>query len=198
MVFLLPIVLKGTYLPPEISISPAEEYVEAICDTLLNELQPSEYPQVYLETGRALIDEAGFLITSVEAVKRLPNGEKSYVIDAGVNLLYTSTWYNYKVELEKAASGPYENSIVYGPLCMNIDVVLENVMLPPLQSGDKIILSPVGAYNVTQWMQFIHYRPAIGMIMSDGSLECIRRAETLDDVVKPEQIPDSLKLKHDE
>ncbi len=52
--------LKGTYLPPEISISPAEEYVEAICDTLLNELQPSEYPQVYLETGRALIDEAGF------------------------------------------------------------------------------------------------------------------------------------------
>ena len=151
------------------------DYIEAISNTLLEELAPDEYPTVILETGRVLIDEAGYLITTVDAVKRLPNGLKSYIIDAGVNLLYTSTWYNYKVETDKPVSGAYENSVVYGPLCMNIDVVLENASLPPLSRGDRLILSPMGAYNVTQWMQFIRYRPAIVLIMEDGKLEIIRR-----------------------
>jgi diaminopimelate decarboxylase len=185
--------LKGTYLPPEIAIPPIKDYVEAISDTLLSELAPDEYPTVYLETGRALIDESGFLITTVDAVKRLPDGTKSYIIDAGVNLLYTSTWYNYKVEIDHKVQGAYENSVVYGPLCMNIDVVLENVSLPPLNRGTKLILSPMGAYNVTQWMQFIRYRPAVCLIMEDGSLELIRREENLQDVITPEIIPEKLK-----
>ena len=185
--------LKGTYLPPEVAVPNLDEYAEAICDTLLENLTPDEYPLVYMETGRAMIDEAGYLITTVDAVKRLPTGEKSYIIDAGVNLLYTSTWYNYKCELDRYVEGGYENSTVYGPLCMNIDVVLENITLPPLKKGHRLILSPMGAYNVTQWMQFIRYRPAVGMIMNDGSLEIIRRAEKLEDVTTPERIPNSLK-----
>jgi len=52
--------LKGTYLPPEIAVPPIKDFIEAISDTLLNELSPDEYPTVYMETGRALIDEAGF------------------------------------------------------------------------------------------------------------------------------------------
>jgi len=112
-----------------------------------------------------------------------------------VNLLYTSTWYNYKVEIDQQVQGAFENSVVYGPLCMNIDVVLENVSLPPLNRGTKLILSPMGAYNVTQWMQFIRYRPAVCLIMEDGSLELIRREENLQDVITPEVIPERLKTK---
>jgi hypothetical protein len=51
----------------------------------------------------------------------------------------------------------------------------------------------MGAYNVTQWMQFISYRPAIVMVMDDGSVEQIRRPETLDDIVGPETIPEKLR-----
>ena len=185
--------LKGTYLPPEVAVPPLEEFVEAISNTLLSELSPDEYPTVYMETGRALIDEAGYLITTVDAVKRLPGGIKSYIIDAGVNFLYTSTWYNYKVETDRPVTGSYENCIVYGPLCMNIDVVLENAYLPPLTRGTRLILSPMGAYNVTQWMQFIRYRPAVVIVMEDGTIEIIRRAEKLEDVVTPESVPEKLK-----
>jgi len=184
--------LKGTYLPPEIAIPPAEEYIEAITSTLLSNLVPEEYPTVYMETGRAMIDEAGYLITTVEGVKRMPDGNKSYIIDAGVNILYTSNWYNYKVELDRPVQGAYENAIVYGPLCMNIDIVLESASLPPLPRGVRMILSPMGAYNMTQWMQFISYRPAIAMVMEDGTVEQIRRPEKLEDVIGPESIPEKL------
>ncbi len=185
--------LKGTYLPPEVAIQPVENFIDAVADTLLDELAPDEYPDVYLETGRAIVDEAGWLIATVDAVKRLPDGTKSYIIDAGVNLLYTSTWYNYKVEIDRELHGAYENSILYGPLCMNIDVVVESTFLPPMPKGTRIILSPMGAYNVTQWMQFIRYRPAVVMIMEDGKLEQIRRPETLEDVTGPEFVPEKLK-----
>lgn len=185
--------LKGTYLPPEVAVQPFESYIDAVADTLLDELEPDEYPDVYLETGRAIVDEAGWLVTTVDAVKRLPDGTKSYIIDAGVNLLYTSTWYNYKVEIDREVHGAYENSILYGPLCMNIDVVVESAFLPPLPKGTRIILSPMGAYNVTQWMQFIRYRPAVAMIMEDGTLEEIRRPERLEDVTGPEFVPEKLR-----
>jgi diaminopimelate decarboxylase len=185
--------LKGTYLPPEVSIPPLHEYAQAITDTLLEELSPSEYPTLFLETGRAIVDEAGMLITTVDAMKRLPDGTKSYIIDAGINLLYTAAWYNFKVELDRPVQGAYENAVVYGPLCMNIDVVLDSVQLPPLTPGTRLILSPMGAYNMTQWMQFIRYRPAIVMIMDDGTPEVVRRAETLEDIVGPERVPEKLK-----
>lgn len=185
--------LKGTYLPPEVAVQPFESYIDAVADTLLDELAPDEYPDVYLETGRAIVDEAGWLISTVDAVKRLPDGTKSYIIDAGVNLLYTSAWYNYKVEIDRELHGAYENSILYGPLCMNIDVVVESAFLPPLPKGTRIILSPMGAYNVTQWMQFIRYRPAVAMIMEDGNLEEIRRPEKLEDVTGPEFVPEKLR-----
>jgi len=185
--------LKGTYLPPEIAVPPIKEYIDSITETLLNKLIPEEYPTVYLESGRAMIDEAGFLITTVEGVKRMPDGIKSYIIDAGINILYTSTWYNYNIEIDRPVRGSFENVVINGPLCMNIDVVAENAFLPPLTKGTRLILSPMGAYNISQWMQFISYRPAVVMIMEDGKCEIIRRAEILEDIVGPESVPDKLK-----
>ncbi len=186
--------LKGLLHPPEISIPPLDTYAEKISAGLYGSLRSGDLPDVYLESGRFLIDEAGFLITTVRSSKRFPNGQKSYVLDAGVNLLYTSTWYKFTVELDRELQGMGEVSILNGPLCMNIDVVDDAVILPPLKRDMRLILSPVGAYNVTQWMQFIEYRPAIVLINEDGVPELIRRRETLEDMTANEILPDRLKL----
>ncbi len=185
--------LKGLYLPPEVAVPPLSEYAERISQALLSTLPPGDYPLLILETGRALVDEAGFLITTVRAVKRLPDGRRAYVLDAGVNLLFTSFWYHFRVEVEREVPGPPEPCVLYGPLCMNIDVVEESAVLPPLPRGTRLILSPVGAYNVTQWMQFITYRPRVVLVTEDGRAEVIREAETLEDIVAKERIPEHLR-----
>ncbi|MBX6423284.1 alanine racemase [Thermosulfurimonas sp. F29] len=185
--------LKGLYLPPEVAVPPLSEYAERIGRALLASLPPGDYPLLILETGRALVDEAGFLITTVRACKRLPDGRRAYVLDAGVNLLFTSFWYHFRVEIEKEVAGPPEPCVLYGPLCMNIDVVEENALLPPLSRGTRLILSPVGAYNVTQWMQFITYRPRVVLVTEEGRVEVIREAETLEDIVARERIPEHLR-----
>jgi diaminopimelate decarboxylase len=184
--------LKGTYLPPDLAVPSLDEYGEKITSELFRTLPAGYFPELILETGRALIDESGWLITTVEASKRLPDGRRSYVLDAGVNTLFTSFWYRYTIEIDREVSGISEPSVLNGPLCMNIDVIDESALLPALSRGSKLILSPVGAYNVTQSMQFIEYKPAVILIAEDGTTHCIREKEDLSDVQRRESIPPHL------
>jgi hypothetical protein len=78
---------------------------------------------------------------------------------------------------------------------MNIDVIREEAPLPGLTTGDQVVLHPVGAYNITQSMQFITYRPAVVMIGLDGKVHVIRRRENLDYVQKLEIVPKHLAAK---
>jgi len=149
---------------------------------------------VYLETGRALVDECGTLLTTVLATKRLPNGRNSIVIDAGVNLLFTAWWYRLEIQPARSTTGFIEDTTVYGPLCMNIDCVRDTIALPALTAGDTLLIRPVGAYAFTQSMQFIHLRPACVLIGEDGQVELIRRREVLEDLLGPEILPARLSL----
>jgi len=160
-------------------IPTADDYAEAITSAIYDLNKSDKLPKLYLETGRALIDEAGYLLTSVHGYKRFPDGKKGYILDAGVNLLYTSTWYNFKVETDKNYEGDNEPSILNGPLCMNIDVIEENLMLPPLNRGTVLTISPVGAYNYTQAMQFIRYKPAVVLIDKEGNANYIKKVDNL-------------------
>ena len=51
-----------------------------------------------------------------------------YVIDFGINLLYTSAWYQFQI-LPARAIAPPVPSRIYGSLCMAIDVIRDHVDL---------------------------------------------------------------------
>ncbi|WP_455206655.1 alanine racemase [Kaarinaea lacus] len=189
--------LQGIYLPPEQVVPSIEQYAEAICDTLLEltherETRECKRPTLILETGRAVVDDAEVLITSVVANKHLPDGRRAVILDAGVNHLFTAFWYNHDVFPTRHLSGRPEETVLYGPLCMNIDVMRNSVMLPPVNVGDTLIFSPVGAYNNTQWLQFIEYRPNVVMVQEKGDVTLIRAAEDLQVVTQQERIPERL------
>jgi diaminopimelate decarboxylase len=186
--------LKGTYLSPDVSVPSLDDYAEQICDALANSLRTGHQPRLIVEAGRTLIDEAGYLISTIQATKRLADGTRAYVADAGVNLLFTSFWYKFQVEVDREVSGPSETSVVYGPLCMNIDAIDDGVALPPLDRGHRLIFSPVGAYNNTQWLQFIEYRPNVVLVSENGEVELIREREDLSDIERREILPERLRL----
>lgn len=163
------------------------EYAEAITKEL-NFDNEEEIPTLILETGRALIDDTSVLITSVMSNKRTPNGRRCTIIDAGVNTLFTAFWYNHKISPVKKYSFYNEETILYGPLCMNIDIIRENVLLPLTSKGDLLIIHNVGAYNMTQGMSFINLRPAVVMITHKNGVQLIRRKETIEDIENSENI----------
>jgi diaminopimelate decarboxylase len=103
--------LHGSYLPAEQLVPEIEQYAKVICNALLDATRGrvargKPQPTLILESGRAVVDDAGSLITSVVATKRLPDGRKSAVLDAGVNILFTGFWYNHKVELAQPLQAP--------------------------------------------------------------------------------------------
>jgi diaminopimelate decarboxylase len=221
--------LHGQYLPPEQATPSFADYANAICGTIKQHWPAGrKLPQLYLETGRALVDDAGYLISSVVAVKQrrihdahatmaaygkggttpavalgaygkgaVANGlgvsrRNAVVLDAGINILYTTAWYQPSIYPAAAAVAGMQPTTVYGCLCMNIDVIREEASLPDLKTGDAVVMHPVGAYNITQSMQFIAYRPAVVMIDPERRVHLIRRRETLADVQGPEVVPEYL------
>jgi len=186
--------LQGAYLPPEQYIPTIEEYATLICDALSKEMKArcthrEKYLLLILETGRAMIDDAEVLITSVVANKQLPDGRKASIMDAGLNLLFTSFWYDHKIVPTRELTGVAEETVLYGPLCMNIDVVRKSIKLPPLKLGEPMVIKQVGAYNNTQWMQFIEYRPNVVMVHEDQTVSVVREAENLQSMNSLDRLP---------
>ncbi|RIJ49414.1 diaminopimelate decarboxylase [Maribellus luteus] len=182
--------LKGAYMPGTETCPSFDEYAEAISNALISSEIPHEnLPVLFLETGRALIDDAGYLLTTVLANKRSTHGRRTMVIDAGVNLLFTSFWYNLGVYPTRELSSHVEESTIYGPLCMNIDVIRDAINFPQVKTGEKLVIERVGAYNMTQWMQFITFRPNVVLIDLDGKPHIIRKKEELASLQDFEQNP---------
>ncbi len=209
--------LHFQYLPPEQATPSMDRYAEAICDTI-TAAWPSErpLPRLYLETGRALVDDAGYLISTVVAVKKRvlhdpvqtammaygktgpaalsqSNSQNALVLDAGINLMYTTTWYQPRILPVRPCLDAPTPTTVFGCLCMNIDVLREDAPLPGLTTGDQVVMHPVGAYNQTQSMQFITYRPAVVMTGPGRQVNLIRKRENLDYVQEMEVVPEHLK-----
>ncbi len=189
--------LQSIYLPPEQVIPPLSEYADAICNTLIEETNyrsqlGRKKPTLIFESGRAAVDDTQALITSVVGTKRLPDGRRAAILDAGTNLLFTAYWYNHQVQMTRPADGPLADTALYGPLCMNIDVVRSSIQLPPLEYGDTLVINPVGAYNNTQWMQFIEYRPNVVLVHEDNTYSVIREREDLQVMCQQDRLPQHL------
>jgi diaminopimelate decarboxylase len=185
--------LKGAYLPGNDTVPSVDDFAEVITSTLLNfGFANEDLPMLILESGRVLIDDAGYLLGTVIANKRLSNGKKATIVDFGVNILFTSFWYEHQISPAQDFMPHSENMVIYGPLCMNIDVIRESINLPLLNPGDQVVVHKVGAYNMTQWMQFITLRPAVVLIDEQQHPHLIRANETLDYTQEPELVPTHL------
>ena len=186
--------LKGAYLPGVDTVPSLDEFAEAITSVIHGYGFPrEEMPLLILECGRALIDDAGYLLGTVVATKRLSDGKRAVIMDFGVNTLFTSFWYDHQIIPAQDFTPHTENTALYGPLCMNIDVIRENINLPLLNTSDQVVVQKAGAYNMTQWMQFITSRPGIVLIDQQGHVHQLRRPETLEYMEEPEIVPEHLK-----
>jgi len=113
-------------------------------------------------------------------------------MDFGVNILFTAFLYEHKITPAQEFTHHSEEVVVYGPLCMNIDKIRESASLPTLNKGDNVVVHKVGAYNMTQWMQFIAMRPNVIMIDLKGEPYLIRNAESIDTLNDQEITPEYL------
>ncbi len=187
--------LHWAYQNAELTCPSFVQYAEAICPVLssLPLDEDEEPPELFFETGRALVDDCMHLATTVLSERRLGDGSRAVVVDAGVNLLSSTTWYRYEIcPTREPESFIYEDTTVLGNLCMQIDILRKGASLPPVAAGDHLVFRDIGAYNLSQSNQFIHGRPAVVLIDPEGRPHLVRRREDVEYLRALDLLPEHL------
>ena len=142
-----------------------------------------------IEPGRYASAECGLVLGTVHATK--VNGDIHFVgTDIGFNVLARPMLYDafHDVEIYREGAGPEADSLVQtivGNICESGDILAKDRMLPPVRTGDIIAMLDAGAYGFAMATSYTQrLRPAEVLSQSNGSQKLIRRAETIDDILR--------------
>lgn len=165
--------------PPE-----PEEYARAL-DARLGDL-PYE---ILVEPGRAIVGNAGILLTRVEYLKR--NDHKGFaLIDGAMNDLIRPALYQaYQQIIPAVRNGEGEAGVwdLVGPICETGDFLGKERELT-LQPGDLLAVRSSGAYGFTMSSNY-NSRPRAAEVMVDGDqIHLVRQRETLEDLWRGESL----------
>ncbi len=154
-----------------------QAYDELIAGTALEPLA------VCMENGRIMTGPYGYLVTEVIHEKNI---YKRYVgVDACMaNLMRPGMYgaYHHISVLGKESEASDQVIDVVGSLCENNDKFAIDRPLPPVEVGDVLVIHDVGAHGHAMGFQYNgKLRSAELLLRQDGTVEMIRRAETLDD-----------------
>jgi diaminopimelate decarboxylase/alkanesulfonate monooxygenase SsuD/methylene tetrahydromethanopterin reductase-like flavin-dependent oxidoreductase (luciferase family) len=142
------------------------------------------HPPLILEPGRALIRDAGWLLTRVVARR----GPGRHVVDVGITQVPCVQWKRSPVHPVAPRSGPERPTDLYGPLCLQHDAIAREVPLPPLAPGDLVWIGQTGAYAMAQASPFIHLRPA-AVLLEAGRATLLRARESDDEALGAQAEP---------
>ena len=129
-----------------------DAYRDAIFSALDNHFG-SRHPRLIIEPGRAVVGDAGQLVTRVIGVS-WRGGRRWIYLDAGVytglvETLGEAIRYRLRTTRDGDGLGP---AVLAGPTCDSVDVLYERtpVLLPlTLAEGDLITFASAGAYTAT-------------------------------------------------
>lgn len=147
--------------------------------------------RLILEPGRALVGDAGVLLTRVSVVKR--SGEKTFVIvDGGMTELIRPSHYGgfHAIVPVTERPGAEETVVdVVGPICESGDFLARDRSLAAVEPGDLLAVLTAGAYGFTMASNYnARRRPAEALVDGDD-VHLVRRRETFDDLLRGEAIP---------
>lgn len=161
--------------------------------------------QLEVEPGRYLVAEAGYLLTEIRAIKKQGNNT-FYLLNAGFNNLARPILYGaYHPMSVCPASGSVSESvaekavIVGGPLCESGDIFtqseggfVEARNLPVANVGDFLTIHCAGAYSFAMSSNYNSMPLAAEVMILDGKPTLVRARQSMDDLVRGEQIPPAL------
>ena len=142
---------------------------------------------VIIEPGRAIVGNAGVLLTRVEYLKHSEHRNFA-VVDAGMNDLLRPSLYQGFHEIlpvnRRSASRPCVYDVV-GPVCESADFLGHERSLA-ITEGDLLVLRSVGAYGFVMSSTYnSRVRPA-EVIVDGAQFHVVRRRETVDQLMENE------------
>ena len=140
-------------------------------------------PKLTMESGRYMTGPHGVLVT--RAINHKDIYRKYIGVDASAAALMRPAIYGAYHHITVVGKNPDQSAglvDVVGPLCENNDKFAVQRALPEIQEGDILCIHDTGAHGHAMGFNYNgRLRPKELLLRTDGTVELIRRAETLDD-----------------
>ncbi|WP_313997794.1 diaminopimelate decarboxylase [uncultured Paenibacillus sp.] len=173
---------------------PIATYVKAITDAIIAHFTEAKFPlpEIWVEPGRSMVGDAGTTLYTVGTSKDIPGVRKYVAVDGGMTdnprpALYDS---KYEAILANRANDPKEESVsIAGKCCESGDMLIWDLELPKVRTGDLLAVFCTGAYNYAMASNYNRIRRPAVVFVKDGEASLAVKRESLDDIVVNDVIP---------
>ena len=147
--------------------------------TRIDQWSSGEPPEVLFEFGRALVGNAGLLLTRTEYLKR--NHDKDFaVVDAAMNDLIRPSLYDayHRIEPVVLRDGSARRYDIVGPVCESGDWLGRDRLLA-IEQGDLLAILSAGAYGAVMSSNYNTRPRAAEVLIDSGTAYPVRERETV-------------------
>ena len=168
---------------------PISAYADVITSMLTRKCDQLGFdlPKLIIEPGRSIVGRAGVAVYTVGVIKDIPTVRTYVSLDGGMGdnirpALYGSE-YEAVVANKMTVDTNHEVVTLAGKYCESGDILVKDISLPTIESGDIIAIPSSGAYCLAMSSNYnMNPRPAVLMV-KDGTSKIIRRRETYQDLI---------------
>lgn len=168
---------------------PSPQYLVQTLIERVDQVRECRDMRIMIEPGRALVGEAGVLVTRVLYLKH--GQERNFaIVDAAINDLLRPALYDAWHEIVAVAPHDNEEKRVYdivGPVCESADFLGHERELA-LAPGELLAVRSAGAYGSAMSSRY-NTRPLPPEVVVDKDrIHVVRRRETVDEMLETESV----------
>lgn len=168
-----------------------EEFTKVIIEEA--KIKTAEYgiktPTLVIEPGRSIVANAGITLYTIGAIKDIPDVRKYVAVDGGMTDNIRPALYNAEYQcvlVDKISESSMEVVTIAGKCCESGDILLNNVELPKVNSGDIIAVLSTGAYGYSMSNNYNKIPKAPVVLVSEGKHRIICKRQTYKEMISNE------------
>ncbi len=174
-----------------------DTWVKGVAEALATACQAAKIapPKVISEPGRSLVANSCVTAYTVGSNKEVPGIRKYIAVDGGMSdnprpITYESV---YRCLLAAKMSAPITETItVAGKHCESGDVLIHDAQLPPVATGDILVVPVTGAYNYSMASNYNRITRPAAVLVKDGQAGVFIDRETDEDLMRFDRLPTHL------
>lgn len=144
-------------------------------------------PEVWIEPGRSIVGNAGISLYTIGSMKDIPNVRKYVAVDGGMADNIRPALYEaaYEAVIANKASEKQEETVsIAGKACESGDMLIWDLQVPAIKSGDILAVFSTGAYGYSMANNYNRFKKPAVVFVENGVDKLVVKRESNEDIVK--------------
>src|SRR5699024_5388131 len=136
---------------------------------------------IVIEPGRSIVAEAGISLHTIGSIKKVPNMRTYAAIDGGMTDNIRPGLYQAQYSgmiANKAQETPRQIVTISGKACESTDILIKDLPVPMIQTGDLFATFTTGAYGYSMASNYNKIPVAAVVLVDQGKAELIVKRQS--------------------